>query len=146
MIYCYQYNIIVLYLDKKSNIFFTMHDKNNYLKGGRENQIIRIENTVHRPTGFWTSQVHKFLHGFGSIDEQITRARIFCDAYGLSNQEREEMPEMIVQRLQSLVDYMLEQAEKGNQTMVLNIQEGHHLLYLANIEYINAHIKDLHFF
>jgi len=56
-------------------------EKQTYLQGGRENQIIRIGHKVHRPSGPWTTLVHAFLRdlrasGFNSaprpfgLDEQ----------------------------------------------------------------------------
>jgi len=70
--------------------------------------------------------------GFGSIEEQIKRARLFCDAYGLSGPERMGLPNLIIERLKVLINFMLESG--------LNIKEGHHLIYLADIEYLTKHL------
>lgn len=78
-------------------------------------------------------------NGFGSIDDQIKRARIFCEAYGLPKKEREKIPAIMLDRLQSLVNFMFNQAKQGDQTFELNIQNKHHLLYLADIKYIKSH-------
>ena len=69
--------------------------------------------------------------GFGSIEAQVKRARLFCDAYGLSNQEMMGLPNLIIERLKVLINFMLKSD--------LNIKEGHHLIYLADVEYIREH-------
>lgn len=77
--------------------------------------------------------------GFGSIEEQIARARLFCQAYDFPKEDRIGMVDLIVERIQVLVNFMLTQAEKGHKTFELNVQNKHHLLYLADIEYIKSH-------
>ncbi|WP_367606760.1 phosphotransferase enzyme family protein [Legionella sp. W05-934-2] len=77
--------------------------------------------------------------GFGSIEEQINRACLFCQAYGLSHEERATLPYLMIERLQALVNFMSTQAQAGNETFQLNMQNGHHLLYLADIEYIKQY-------
>lgn len=77
--------------------------------------------------------------GFGSIQEQIKRACLFCQAYGLSNVERTTLTDLMIERLQVLVSFMTAQAQAGNETFKLNMQNGHHLLYLADIEYIKQY-------
>lgn len=77
--------------------------------------------------------------GFGSIEDQIIRAASFCRAYGLSNGDRQGLVGSIIERLQSLVDFMLSQARYGNKTFELYVKDRHHLLYLADIEYITIY-------
>ncbi|WP_425360507.1 phosphotransferase enzyme family protein [Candidatus Tisiphia endosymbiont of Ceraclea dissimilis] len=76
--------------------------------------------------------------GFGSIDEQIIRACLFCQAYGLAEKDKNGMIDLIIERLQVLVSFMFSQAAEGNETFAANIQDNHHLLYLADIEYIKS--------
>lgn len=76
--------------------------------------------------------------GFGTLEEQITRARLFCDAYGLPENSRRMMPSLMIERLQALVNFMLAKAQAGNETYKLNMDDGHHIGYLADIEYIDA--------
>jgi thiamine kinase-like enzyme len=78
--------------------------------------------------------------GFGSIEEQIKRARLFCRSYGLANEKRLGLAELMVERLQVLVDFMFSQASLGDETCKLNIKEGHHLLYLDDIKYIKNNL------
>ena len=49
------------------------------------------------------------------------------------------MAALIIERLQSLVNFMYKEAEEGNETMKTNIADGHHLLYIEDIEYIKTH-------
>lgn len=77
--------------------------------------------------------------GFGSIEDQISRARLFCDAYGLTINRRRKMPSLIIERLQTLVDFMFTKANEGDETCKLNIDAGHHIGYLADIDYIGTH-------
>lgn len=77
--------------------------------------------------------------GFGTLEDQITRARSFCQTYGLPDKKRIGMADLIIERLQSLVSFMLHQAREGNKTFELCVQHKHHLLYLADTEYIATH-------
>lgn len=81
--------------------------------------------------------------GFGSIENQISRARLFCDAYGLSINSRSNMPNLMIKRLHSLVDFMRTKANEGDTTCKLNIEAGHHIAYLADIDYISAHSSSI---
>jgi len=71
-----------------------------------------------------------------SLEEQIRKAKLFLDTYGIKIEEREFLPRMMVDRLTNLVNYMKNQAEKGNVDFQKNIEEGHLDLYLNDIEYI----------
>ncbi|WP_438468512.1 phosphotransferase enzyme family protein [Vibrio vulnificus] len=75
----------------------------------------------------------------GSLEEQISRARIFCDAYDCSRLQREELVETMTLRLTALVDYMRTQASEGNEQFAENIAQGHHLAYLNDIDYLNKY-------
>ena len=77
--------------------------------------------------------------GFGSLDAQIERGRLFCDAYGLARPERSGLAFAIAQRLRAHVAFMFEQTKQGNAHFSGNIEDGRHLLYLAEIEYAEAH-------
>lgn len=84
-----------------------------------------------------------FMHpgnkdGFGVTEDQIARARLFCDAYSLSENSRRVMPSLMVERLKLLVNFMLTKAKEDDETFKLNIDAGHHIGYLADIAYIVA--------
>ncbi|KXF81933.1 phosphotransferase [Enterovibrio coralii] len=77
----------------------------------------------------------------GDLTAQTERAKLFCDGYGLSNSEREKLVATVIERVQFLVDFMHAEANKGNAAFIANIADGHHLAYVADIEYLqtNAH-------
>lgn len=72
----------------------------------------------------------------GTILEQVTRAQLFCDSYGATYLEREQLADAMVQRLQALVSFMRSEAENGNESFAENIEQGHLQAYLDDIEYI----------
>ncbi len=72
----------------------------------------------------------------GDIQSQAVRAKLFCDAYGVSVDERETLVTAVITRVQALVDFMYREAESGNEAFIANIRDGHHLAYLADIEYL----------
>ncbi|MDW6094810.1 aminoglycoside phosphotransferase family protein [Vibrio rhizosphaerae] len=75
----------------------------------------------------------------GTITEQIARAKLFCDSYGATGPEREQLAEMMVKRLAALVDFMRQAARDGHPSFAENIEQGHLQAYLNDIEYIDAH-------
>lgn len=72
----------------------------------------------------------------GTTAEQLARAKLFCDSYGATEPEREQLADAMVQRLQALVSFMCREAEKGNESFAENIEQGHLQAYLNDIEYI----------
>ncbi|OOE41294.1 phosphotransferase [Salinivibrio kushneri] len=72
----------------------------------------------------------------GTISEQVARAKLFCDSYGATESEREQLADAMVQRLQALVSFMRSEAENGNSSFADNIEQGHLQSYLNDIEYI----------
>lgn len=75
--------------------------------------------------------------------ERFDCARRFCDSYGLTGAHRVNLIETIVERLAHLVAFMRAQAEAGHEAFIANLADGHHLLYLADIEYLAAHRRRL---
>src|SRR3990167_1124296 len=76
--------------------------------------------------------------GFGSIKDQIARAQLFSDAYGLAQKDRKNMGNLIIERLQALVNFMYDQAKAGNEACKLALKQQHDLIYLKDIEYIKT--------
>ncbi|MBF4436120.1 aminoglycoside phosphotransferase family protein [Vibrio anguillarum] len=74
----------------------------------------------------------------GTISEQAARAKLFCDSYGATEPERNQLADAMVQRLQALVSFMRSEAEaeNGNESFAENIEQGHLRAYLNDIEYI----------
>jgi hypothetical protein len=54
-------------------------------------------------------------------NEQIRKAKIFLDTYDLNIKERELLPQMMADRLTSLISYMKNQAKNGNEDFQKNI-------------------------
>lgn len=76
--------------------------------------------------------------GFGSEHEKVARCRLFCEAYGLPKAKRVGLISIVIERLQVLVEFMQSEAEAGNEAFRANITDGHHLAYLADIDYLQA--------
>lgn len=74
--------------------------------------------------------------GFGRLTDQCKRAKIFCDTYELDNTDRENMADVIIERLETLIKFMLCAANKGEKKYQACISDGHHKLYEMDIEYI----------
>jgi hypothetical protein len=72
----------------------------------------------------------------GNLAEQVSRAKQFSDAYGLSTTQRQKIVNTMIQRIKNLVDYMQSEAAKGHAGFIENISNGHHLAYLADIDYL----------
>ena len=81
----------------------------------------------------------------GSLEDQLLRAKVFCDTYGVKNTDRQHLAEVMVIRLEALVSFIREQAVKGHQQFANDIEQGHLNAYLNDIEYIKENkfkIKD----
>ncbi|MDD1793223.1 aminoglycoside phosphotransferase family protein [Enterovibrio makurazakiensis] len=78
------------------------------------------------------------IDALGSLYDQIDRAKQFCDAYSATEQQRTELVDVMVARLDALVTFMRDEAESGNEQFAANLEDGHHLSYLADIEYLKA--------
>ncbi|WP_434339534.1 phosphotransferase enzyme family protein [Motilimonas cestriensis] len=74
----------------------------------------------------------------GTLNEQISRARLFCQAYGLAHQQRITLVDNMIERLTVLVNFMQVQAEQGNLDFQQHIAAGHHLAYLEDIDYLTS--------
>lgn len=79
----------------------------------------------------------------GDLSSQSVRAKLFCDCYGLSKAEREKLVDTMIDRIQALVDYMQREANNGNEAFIENINNGHHLAYLSDIEYLKLNHQSI---
>ena len=70
--------------------------------------------------------------------EQARRLTLFCQAYGWHGSEA-AVVEAAADRLVALVEMILERAEGGNAAFQRHIEEGHHLLYLADIAHLRSY-------
>ena len=78
-----------------------------------------------------------------NLNEQVRRLKLFADTYDLKKNEREELPNMIIERISSLVAYMRNEADSGNEDVWKNIEDGHLNLYLDDIQYIKEFQKNM---
>lgn len=78
------------------------------------------------------------IDGFGILEEQLQRARLFCDAYGLQTEDRIAFPASVIERLTTLIDFMHSQASEGNLNAQRNIEAGHCNVYQEDIRYIRV--------
>ncbi|WP_019617059.1 aminoglycoside phosphotransferase family protein [Psychromonas ossibalaenae] len=79
----------------------------------------------------------------GDLTEQSIRAKQFCDSYGLLHEDRVQLVDVIISRVQALVDFMHDEAAKGNEAFIVNIKDGHHLAYIADIEYLKRNKEEI---
>ncbi|MCC5575872.1 aminoglycoside phosphotransferase family protein [Microtetraspora sp. AC03309] len=73
------------------------------------------------------------------VEEQARRLRLFCDAYGLGDDDRAALPEIARERLHALVAHMRDQAAAGNAAFAGHLAAGHHTLYLTDAAHIDRH-------
>ncbi|MBB6482902.1 aminoglycoside phosphotransferase family protein [Rhizobium lusitanum] len=76
------------------------------------------------------------VEGLGRLDDQIRRARMFVDAYGMSIDARHLIPETIVARLEALLAFMEHEASRGVERYRRNLQDGHDRIYRHDIAYV----------
>jgi phosphotransferase family enzyme len=77
--------------------------------------------------------------GFGNLQEQLQRARQFCDSYGLPKGERRELPASVIDRLRTMIEFIQGQALLGNVSCQKNIEAGHLEKYEGDLAYIELH-------
>jgi len=73
------------------------------------------------------------------LEEQIRKARLFLDAYGMDAAERRSFVPMLLRRLTSLTDYMQQEAAQGNADFQQHIQGGHLQVYWDDMDYLREH-------
>ncbi|WP_241837168.1 phosphotransferase [Salinivibrio sp. ML290] len=78
------------------------------------------------------------IDGLGTMEEQLLRARLFCDSYDATYSQREQLADAMVRRLNALVNFMRKEADSGDEQFAINIEEGHLQSYLNDIDYIET--------
>ncbi|MGF1736829.1 phosphotransferase enzyme family protein [Photobacterium satsumensis] len=79
----------------------------------------------------------------GELKEQSVRARVFCDSYGLSHENRLQLVDIMIARLNALVDFMVSEANSGDASFAQNINNGHHLSYLEDAQYLERNKNEI---
>lgn len=70
-------------------------------------------------------------------EEQLRRARIFCDAYGADDAQRRELPGMIGRRLEALIGLMHARARAGDTAFAEAIARGDSDIYVNDLDYLD---------
>lgn len=73
---------------------------------------------------------------FGSPGEQVRRARLFCDEYGL--EDRSAVVDAVTDRLLDHVAFMRAEASAGNAAFASHVADGHDDHYLRDVDYIGS--------
>ncbi|MDP5276722.1 aminoglycoside phosphotransferase family protein [Chengkuizengella axinellae] len=79
----------------------------------------------------------------GNLKEQIRKAKLFLDTYGVDSEGRSSMVKVLVKRLQSLTDFMRSEARNGNKDFQLHIEKGHLQLYQNDIDYLKTNEHEI---
>jgi len=80
----------------------------------------------------------------GTIDQQMERARVFCNAYDVNDSDRLDLVPVMIDRLQTMINYIVEQAAAGDNKFQDDIEAGHVRVYERDMEYIDQHRKAIH--
>ena len=83
------------------------------------------------------------IEELGRPADQIRRARIFVDAYGLPVAERPCLPDITVERLEALLSFMQHEAARGIERYRRNLRDGHDRVYREDIAYITKWSADI---
>ncbi len=80
---------------------------------------------------FKTDKIDKL----GDLPKQMQRAKMCVENYGLDEQQKGQLVVVMIERLQALIDYMLQAAEQ-EQSFSENIEDGHHIAYQKDQDYL----------
>lgn len=73
---------------------------------------------------------------YGNKEEQLKRLSLFLEEYKELRDGEKAVLEMVIERLKYNVQFMEEKASAGDLNFQKNLEEGHHLGYLRDIEYV----------
>ncbi|MFI1103928.1 phosphotransferase enzyme family protein [Streptomyces melanogenes] len=72
------------------------------------------------------------------VPEAKRRLALFADSYGLSQEERAQLPATAAERLRALVAWMRQQAAAGHPAFSRHVAEGHDRRYLTDAQWIEG--------
>ncbi len=75
---------------------------------------------------------------FGSLAEQLRRARLFCAEYGLA--DLAVLAPTLLARVQAMADFLRQGAERRDPRLLANIAAGHLKVYLDDCAYLEANL------
>jgi len=103
--------------------------------------------TAHPGSRMWdvTYAVYRWVPLVNSenLSENIRKAKLFLDTYGVDKEGRQQFVLLLIQRLESLVNYMRSEARNGNEDFQKHIESGHVEQYLGDIQYLNKNEKEI---
>ncbi|OIH92779.1 phosphotransferase enzyme family protein [Curtobacterium sp. MCBA15_001] len=97
-----------------------------------------VASAVYRFAPFTTGQVEGSTAP--TLDERLSRAAEFCDAYGLDQDSRARLAPTMVSSIVALVTTLESEAAAGNPKFVSDLQHGHADLYRADVAYLEDHL------
>lgn len=80
---------------------------------------------------------------YDNLNEQIRKAKLFFNTYGLEVEAKNSFVYVLIKRLESLIDFMKNEASNGNEDFILNIEEGHLQKYMDDIIYLKLNEKQI---
>ena len=80
----------------------------------------------------------EFDDDFGDVKNRLRRMYLFVEAYGETSQTARNAFGLIPERLESMVNWMYQEAAQGNEHCQRSLDQGHHALYLRDHDAIKA--------
>lgn len=75
---------------------------------------------------------------FGDFSQQVRRARLMCDAYGLT--DRAGLGAVVLARVESMAEFLRQGAARGDPAILANIRDGHLAIYTTDAAYLSARL------
>ncbi len=73
---------------------------------------------------------------FGDEDGKKRRLKLFLETYGMQDMTMKEILDWVIKRLDYLIDFMVEEANRGNETVNGHIEDGHLSTYRKDRAYV----------
>ncbi|MFM9278723.1 aminoglycoside phosphotransferase family protein [Paenibacillus jiagnxiensis] len=78
-----------------------------------------------------------------TLTEKIRKTKLFLDTYGINDESKKSFVEVLIKRLESLIEFMSKEASAGNEDFQSNIEDGHLQLYLDDIKYLKNNEEEI---
>ena len=91
----------------------------------------------------WAPFKTECIGELGALDNQVHRAKLFCDSYGATRDQRQQLANTMIDRLRALIEFMRNEAHRGNAKCLNDIEHGHLQTYLSDIEYIEKNRQEI---
>lgn len=142
-------NLTWLYPPKNPQEVICHGDYSPYNVTLKENKVVGIFDfdTAHPAPRIWDIAYSVYCwapfkthshDALGNLKNQMLRAKQFCDSYGLSQEDKKILVDTMITRIQALIDFIQERADKGCEKFQLDLKKGHHLAYQKDINYLDS--------